>query len=268
WLVRRLQTLGIAAINNVVDITNYVLMECGQPLHAFDAAGLEGGRIIVRRARPGESFEAINHKTYELDEAMCVIADARRAVALGGVMGGASSEVGEGTSELLIESALFDPISIRTTARQLALHSDSSYRFERGPDPEGVEWASRRCCQLILEIAGGELAAGVIDVGTPPAAQQPIVLRLSEVERVLGIAVDRQEIRRILTSLGNEERRSTGKTVEVIPPSWRRDLVREIDLIEEVARIHGYDEIPEDAQVPMSVSARGDEDRVLARVRH
>ncbi|MDH3718571.1 MAG: phenylalanine--tRNA ligase subunit beta, partial [Planctomycetota bacterium] len=268
WLARRLKTVGIAAINNVVDITNYVLMETGQPLHAFDLAHLQGPEIIVRRAARGEPFEAINHKTYELDENMCVIADAGRPVALGGVMGGADTEVSTATTDLLIESALFDPISIRTTARKLILHSDSSYRFERGPDPEGVDWASRRCCELILEVAGGKLAAGVIDIGTPPEPRQPIVMRLSEVERVLGIHVDRTEICRMLDSLGNQQQRADDTVLEVTPPSWRRDLQREIDLIEEVARIHGYDQIPEDAEVPMSASSRGDEDRVIARIRH
>ncbi len=268
WMVRRLQTLGIAAINNIVDITNYVLMECGQPLHAFDLAKLHGPEIIVRESRPGEPFLAINHKTYELETGMCVIADAERPVALAGVMGGADTEVTNATVDLLVESALFDPISIRTTARKLNLHSDSSYRFERGPDPEGVDWASRRCCELILELAGGELAAGVIDVGTPRESRRSIVLRLEQIERVLGIKVDRDEVRRILAELGNRELRADETSVEVAPPSWRNDLEREIDLIEEVARIHGYDEIPEDAQVPMSVSSRTDEDRVLEKVRH
>lgn len=267
WIVRRLQTLGIAAINNIVDITNYVLMECGQPLHAFDFANLGGQEIIVREARAKEPFLAINHKTYELETGMCVIADRDRPVALGGVMGGAATEVTDATTDLLIESAMFDPISIRSTARKLNLHSDSSYRFERGPDPEGVDWASRRCCELILELAGGELAAGVIDVGTPREAPKPIVLRLEQVDRVLGIPVGDDEIRRILTTLGNLESHADGTTVEVIPPTWRRDLAREIDLIEEVARIHGYDQIPEDAQVPMTASSRSDEDRILATVR-
>ncbi|MFP6658440.1 MAG: phenylalanine--tRNA ligase beta subunit-related protein, partial [Pirellulales bacterium] len=147
WMVRRLQTLGIAAINNIVDTTNYVLMECGQPLHAFDLAKLAGPEIIVRQARDKEPFVAINHRAYVLEQGMCVIADSDRPVALGGVMGGADTEVTAATTELLIESAMFDPISIRNTARRLNLHSDSSYRFERGPDPAGVDWASRRCCE-------------------------------------------------------------------------------------------------------------------------
>ena len=169
WLVERLATLGIATINNVVDITNYVLMECGQPLHAFDFRKLDGREIIVREAHRGERFEAINHKTYELEPGMCVIADRSRPVALGGVMGGADTEVASGTGDVLIEAAEFDPLSIRNTARKLSLHSDSSYRFERGLDPEGVDWASRRCCELILQEAGGELAARRDRCG-PPAA--------------------------------------------------------------------------------------------------
>ncbi len=267
WLVDRLATIGIAAINNVVDITNYVLMECGQPLHAFDLAKLDGREVIVRAARPGETFAAINHKPYQLEAGMCVIADSRRAVALGGVMGGADTEVSSATTELLIESAEFDPVSIRATARRLNLHSDSSYRFERGVDPQGVEWASRRACDLILEMAGGEFAPGVIDVGRQPTPREPIILRLSQLKRILGIQLDSAEVRRILTALGNREVRADEKHVEVIQPSWRRDLSREIDLVEEVARIHGYDEIPEDVGVPMASSARGRLDRVLAKVR-
>lgn len=267
WLVDRLATIGIAAINNVVDITNYVLMECGQPLHAFDFKKLGGGEIVVREARKGERLEAINHKTYELEPGMCVIADRSRPVALGGVMGGAETEVTTATTDVLIEAAEFDPMSIRMTARKLALHSDSSYRFERGLDPEGVDWASRRACQLILEIAGGELAEGVVDVGRRPAEREPIVLRLSQIKRILGIEIDAGEVRRILTSLGNREVRASASEVEVVPPSWRRDLTREIDLVEEVARIHGYDAIPEDVNVPMAASHRTHRDRVLAKVR-
>ncbi|MEX2141861.1 MAG: phenylalanine--tRNA ligase subunit beta [Pirellulales bacterium] len=267
WMVDRLATIGIAAINNVVDVTNYVLMECGQPLHAFDLHRLDGREIIVRDARQGEKFLAINHKTYELEPGMCVISDRSHAVGLGGVMGGANTEVGPATADVLIEAAQFDPISIRSTARKLNLHSDSSYRFERGLDPEGVDWASRRACELILELAGGELAAGVIDVGRPPAPRDSIVLRLSQLERVLGITVPVDRVRKILAALGNEERTADAARVEVIPPSWRRDLAREIDLIEEVARIHGYDAIPEDVHVPMAASARTHRDRVLGRLR-
>ena len=173
WLVERLATVGIGAVNNVVDASNYVLMECGQPLHTFDYTRLRGPEIVVRGPRPGETIEAIDHKTYALEPGMCVIADARDAVAIGGVMGGAVTEVSAATTAVLVESAQFDPISIRRTARRLNLHSESSYRFERPMDPEGVDWASRRCCELILDMAGGELAAGMVDVGRRPAPRGP-----------------------------------------------------------------------------------------------
>jgi phenylalanyl-tRNA synthetase beta chain len=158
-------------------------------------------------------------------------------------------------------------MSIRNTARRLKLHSPSSYRFERGVDPAGVDWASRRCCELILEIAGGELAAGVIDVGREVPRREPIVLRLAQLKRILGIDVPPEEVRRILAALGTKALRSDDQSLEVVPPTWRRDLEREIDLVEEVARVHGYDKIPEDVSVPMTASHRSDRDRVLEIVR-
>lgn len=267
WLVNRLKTIGQPAVNNIVDITNYVLMECGQPLHAFDLKKLAGSEIIVREGRPGEKIEAIDHKSYELGPGVCAIADRDRAVAIGGVMGGAATEVGPATVDLLIEAAEFDPASIRATARRLSLHSDSSYRFERGLDPEGVDWASRRCCELILELAGGELAAGCIDVGRKPPRREPIVLRLSELKRVLGIEIPQPRVVEILKALGNDIRGADPGRIEAVAPSWRADLTREIDLIEEAARVHGYDAIPEDVSVPMAASARTAEDRVLGEVR-
>ena len=276
WLAKRLATIGIGAINNVVDVSNYVMMECGQPLHTFDYAKLNGPEIIVRRGRDGETIEAIDHKTYRLDAEMCLIADARLPVAIGGVMGGAATEVRETTRDVLIEAADFDPVSIRTTARQLGLHSDSSYRFERGVDPEGIDWASRRAAELILETAGGELAAGVVDVGAAPPSRKPVVLRLSQLKRILGIEVEPAVVRRILAALGNKEQEAglpaPGAPLQApcllfLPPSWRRDLSREIDLIEEVARIHGYDKIPENVRVPMAASSRRREDRLVAKIR-
>lgn len=273
-IVRRLETVGLTPINNVVDISNYVLMECGQPLHTFDFGKLEGAEIIVRRPSPGETIEAIDHKPYVLTPEMCMICDARRPVAIGGVMGGAQTEISAQTRDVLIEAAEFDPVSIRNTARQLNLHSDSSYRFERRIDPEGLDWASRRCAEMILELAGGELAAGVVDVGPPPPPREPVVLRLSQIERILGIEILDKRVREILIALGNKEDTTNpahlmpyAGSLAVIPPSWRRDLTREIDLIEEVGRIHGYDAIPEDVGVPMVPSARRRDDRVFERIR-
>ncbi len=159
-------------------------------------------------------------------------------------------------------------MTVRATARKLNLHSDSSYRFERGLDPQGIDWASRRCCELILQIAGGELANGVLDVGEQPVARLPITLRFAQLKRILGIDIDVSRASRILIELGCREVVEAGGQIIVVPPSWRADLTREIDLVEEVARIHGYDKIPEDVRVPMAPSHRTREDRVLAKVRH
>ena len=269
WLVERLETLGIPSISNVVDITNYVMMECGQPLHAFDLAKINERSIVVRAAQPKEPFTAIDHNTYELTGEMCVIADAQRSVALGGVMGGADTEVCENTVDVLIEAADFAPLSIRSTARALRLHSPSSYRFERTVDPEGIDWASRRACQLVLQLAGGQLADGVVDVQAKPVPpNEPVVLRFSQIKRVLGIELDRDRIIKILTELGMQSTRNDADSATFERPSWRRDLTREIDLIEEVARIHGYEEIPEDVGVPMVPSHRQDQHRVLSHVRN
>lgn len=271
WLVRRLAAVDVNSVNNVVDVTNYVMLECGQPLHAFDLDRLRGGKIIVRPAAAGEQFLAIDHHTYELDEHTVVIADAEHPVALGGVMGGADSEISNGTVNLLIESAAFAPLSIRRTARRLKLHSPSSYRFERRPDPAGLDWASRRCCELILQVAGGTLASGCVEPGesqaTSEAASQPIVFRLNQLPRILGIDVPRAEVKRILIALGCELKQETDQTLTIVAPSWRRDVSREIDLIEEVARIYGYDKIPENAVVPLTVAPTRPKDIVLGRVR-
>lgn len=268
WLRDRLTTLGVASINNVVDVTNYVLFECGQPLHAFDLNRLAGKEIVVREPRLGEKLEAIDHRTYDLAPGICVIASGQRAIGIGGVMGGAATEVTSTTTDVLIESAAFATTSIRGTARLLNLHSDSSYRFERGLDPHGIDWASRRCCELILATAGGQLAKGVIDVGAQPGERQPIVLRRPRIERVLGIDVPHERVRGILEALGCRTVRDDADAITAIPPSWRADLTREIDLIEEVARVHGYEAIPEDVQVPMAASARTPLDRLLFAARH
>ena len=252
WMQGRLKTLGIVSINNVVDITNYVLMECSQPLHAFDFDKLRGRRIVVRRAKPEEKITAIDQREYLLDPEMCIIADAEHPVAIGGVMGGLETEIGNGTVNVLVEAAEFAPLSIRNTARKLNLHSDSSFRFERGIDPCQLDWASRRCCELILELAGGELLDDPVITGSVPVIERPaIMLRLAQISRILGIDVPKTETIKILTELGLiQSGKATDGTVAFVPPSWRRDLTREVDLIEEVARIHGYDQIPADVPVP------------------
>ncbi len=267
WLQDRLTTLGIAIVNNVVDVTNYVMFECGQPLHAFDFAKLDGGQIIIRKAKDKEQFQAIDHRTYELNPDDCVIADASNPVAIAGVMGGADSEVSDSTTDVLIESAWFAPLSVRKTARRLTLHSPSSFRFERDVDAAQLDWASRRCCELILECAGGQLLDGVAEAGAESVAKEALTLRHGQLSRILGIEIPAEFIPQTLTALGLEVIKTSAESTTAVPPSWRKDLTREVDLVEEVGRIYGFDKVPDDASVPMAASGRPKADRVLDRIR-
>ena len=264
WLVDRLHTVGLASVNNVVDITNYVMLECGQPLHAFDLAKIRGGTLSVRRARDGETFTAINHKTYTLDERMCVIADAAGPLALAGVMGGAESEIGGATTDILIESAQFAPLPVRAAARGLVLASASSYRFERGPDPAMVDWASRRTAALILELAGGTLDRGSLTAGRLACPAAEISLAATRVAAVLGVDVPAERQQRILTGLGFIEQSGPAGSLWRAP-SWRRDVWREIDLVEEIARIEGYDHVPEDAPIEARAVELSDRELTMRR---
>lgn len=259
WLVKRIESIGLRPVNNIVDITNFVLFETGQPLHAFDMDKLEEKRIIVRDSRPGEKIKAINGKEYELEPKTLVIADAEKPVAIAGIMGGEETEVGTKTTNILLECALFEPINIRRTARRLDLMSDSSYRFERGLDNGNLDYASRRACKLINEIAGGEIVPGVID--TNPYIHKPseVEIRLSEISRVIGAEVSRREIHRIFDGSGFTTTHENTVKISISVPSWRHDISREIDLIEEIARIYGYDRIPESTsavvQIPETLPA-------------
>ena len=253
WLRQRLEAIGEKSINNVVDVANYVMFELGQPLHAFDMDKLNERRIIVRRARADEKMRTLDGVERMLTKDMCVIADASRAVAIGGVMGGADSEIGFSTRNVLLESAWFDPISVRRTSKALALRSEASYRFERGADPEMAELASRRASELIQQVAGGDILTGVVDVYPRREPQKKIELARKELLRVLGADVPDRDIEEILTALGfhpvrmDAQRGSAGSLVaewECQQPSWRRDVTRGIDLIEEVARHFGYDKFP------------------------
>jgi phenylalanyl-tRNA synthetase beta chain len=266
WLCERLEAVGLRPVNNVVDVTNYVLYEHGQPLHAFNCAILKENRIVVRRAQRGEAFVAIDHSQHRLEAADLVIADAERVVAMAGVMGGADSEVDEQTVDVLLESAVFDPLSVRTTSRARALLSDSSYRFERGVDFDGADWASRRACRLIQQIAGGTVARGVVDVNVPPPEPPTLTLRMDRIARVLGITVPTDEVLRILKALGMVITKQSDATIEVTPPRFRRDLSREADLIEEVARIHGFDKVPYLAYIPSGTPPRVRQEEVIRRV--
>lgn len=268
WLKDRLAAIGINSVNNVVDVTNFVMMECGQPLHAFDLDRLHGQKIIVRRAKKGETITAIDQRQYTLTEEMCVIADADRPVAVAGVMGGFDTEISDSTTNVLIEAASFASLSVRATARSLKLHSPSSYRFERKVDRQWLDWASRRCCELIQKVAGGTLLQGSVVAGQPASAKRDsVTLRFGQVSRLLGIEIPAKECVEILQRLGLKclERSSNSATFE--PPSWRPDLLRECDLIEEVARIHGYEHIPIDAALPVVATSRTLRERVIDMIR-
>jgi phenylalanyl-tRNA synthetase beta chain len=240
WLRTRLEAIGVRSINNVVDVTNYVMMETGQPLHAFDEARLDEGRINIRAAAEGETFHALDGKIYQLSAADLVIADARSAVAIAGVMGGEMSGVTDATADILIESALFNPQAVRRTSRRLGLASDSSYRFERGIDPGGVLAAADRAAQLIVQVAGGIAEPDIEIAGQLPGRARAVSLRASRCAGLLGIDVPEQRIDAILSGFGL--RKEAGGAWLI--PSFRQDLTREADLIEEVSRAYGIENIP------------------------
>jgi len=252
WLVERLAAVGMRSVNNVVDVTNFVLMEYSQPLHSFDYDKLEGRRIVVRRAADGELMVAIDGSKCVLNPNMLVIADAVRPVAIAGVMGGLNTEVTAATTNILLESAQFDPLNIRRTSRKLQLMSESNYRFERGVDPRGLEEASLRACQMILDLAGGELAEGMVDVWAKPVEPWPVTLRASRTSQVLGLQIPTERQAEILARLGLAPR-VEGDAIHCTVPTHRADLTREIDLIEEVARLEGYDKIPVGGKVTHTV---------------
>ena len=243
WLAKRLETIGQRPINNVADITNYVLHELGQPLHAFDFAKLGGRRIVVRRAAPGEKLKTLDGVERTLTGDMLVIADAEKAVALAGIMGGEESEISAQTTDVLIESAYFDPNSVRQTARQLGMDTEASRRFERGADCEGLLRAQQRCVELICELAGGVATEDAIDVYPQPLSERTVDLRPERVTELTLLTVEPAEIVRILTGLGFEQKEQAAGRLSFKVPSWRIDVEQEEDLVEEVARHTGYDKI-------------------------
>ena len=244
WLVKRLEVMGQRSVNNVADITNYVMLELGQPLHAFDLAMLKGQRIIVRAAREGEKMTTLDSEERELTSRMLVIADAERAVALGGIKGGEDSGITEKTVDVLLEAAYFTPAQIRATSKALGLATEASYRFERGTDPEIVPVASARAAAMIAEIAGGEILSGIVDVYPLKSDRKQISMRRKRYEQLTGLKFDVAEAERILNSLGFEAEVSPDKTaLKTLAPTWRIDAAIEEDLVEEVARISGYDKL-------------------------
>ena len=257
WLKNRIESIGLRSINNIVDITNFVMMEMGQPLHAFDYDLLAEGRIVVRRSRSGEVFISLDGKERVLPEDALLICDGEKPVAIGGVMGGINSEVRDDTGTILLESAYFNPSSIRRTSRVMGMGTDAAFRFERGIDPEGAIPALNRAAGLISELAGGVVCRGIIDQRPGDiAVARDIPLRPEKVKEVIGTAVAKDEIISILQGLEMSVDASGDDVLFVTPPSCRVDIVREIDLIEEVARLFGYDRVP--ATLPLvSVISEG-----------
>lgn len=244
WLQRRLLALGLNPINNVVDATNYVMFEFGHPLHAFDYESLHGRRIVVRWARPGEKIRTLDGIERTLHPEIGVIADAERAIAIAGVLGGADTEIRLWSRTVLLESAWFDPIAIRRSAKWLGVHTEASLRFGRGADPENAEAASRRCAALIQQLAGGQVLGEPVDVYVRRPDPRELVLTRAELVRILGGDVPDGEIEAILHALGFAPERIGPGRWRCHQPSWRQDVNREIDLIEEVARHYGYDRFP------------------------
>ncbi|HKA55411.1 MAG TPA: phenylalanine--tRNA ligase subunit beta [Candidatus Binatia bacterium] len=244
WVRWRLEAAGIRALNNLVDVTNYVMIERGQPLHAFDLPSLAGAEIVVRRARDRASIRTLDGQDRALVPDDLLICDRDRAVAIAGVMGGENSEVREQTTAVLLESAYFVPETVRRTARRLGLRSEASYRFERGVDPQGTVLALDRAAALMAQLAGGQVSRGVIDVCPQPLTSAQISLRAQRVTHLLGVAVEPREITKCLRTLGMAVKSERGGTWRVTVPSYRADLTQEADLVEEIARLRGYDTIP------------------------
>jgi phenylalanyl-tRNA synthetase beta chain len=245
WMKTRLESAGLRSINNVVDVTNFVMLEMGQPLHAFDFRFLEQGKIIVRKSRDDEEFTSLDGKTRKLPADTLLICDGVKPVAIGGIMGGLNSEVKDDTQIVLLESAYFNPVSIRRSARKLAMPTDASFRFERGIDPEGVIRALNRAAQLIADLSGGNIYKNCIDEYPQKVpAVKDIPLRRSRISQLTGTAIDAKEVIKILQSIGMTVGNAGKDYYLVTPPTFRVDIKREIDLIEEVIRIYGYDRVP------------------------
>lgn len=267
WLQQRLTTIGLRSVNNIVDITNYILMETGQPLHAFDYDKLNDKEIIVRNARAGEKMVAIDNTTQTLTPDMLIIADSQKPVAIAGVMGGLETEVSEETKNILLECARFEPTNVRKTSKKLGLFSDSSYRFERDIDPEGVLWTSKRATNVIKDIAGGNTTT-FSDINHETKVEKRVTLDTRRVCKVLGIEIDKNRSKEILEGLGFTTISENDDSIEVAVPSFRNDVYREIDLIEEIIRIHGYDKIPTKTNIAIDVKNRKKLELLTNDVRH
>jgi phenylalanyl-tRNA synthetase beta chain len=268
WLKDKLKNIGLRSINNIVDVTNFVLYECGQPLHAFDLDRLNDKKIIVKSTKEETIFSTLDSKERKLPIGTLMICDGKKEVAVAGVMGGENSEITATTKNILIESAYFNPTSIRKTSKALGLSTDSSYRFERGTDPNITRFAAHRASQLISELAGGKIAKGIIDVYPTVIVQKEIELRFSRTAKILGYEIPSKKIKDILSRLGLALKVIDDDKLLVQVPTFRPDLEREIDLIEEIARINGYDNIPVVTKINNSLEKKIDDTEFDEQVRH
>ena len=267
WLRRRIEAVGLRAINNVVDVTNYVLFDLGQPLHAFDFSTLRGGRIVVRTASVGETLTTLDGQRRAIDPGDLVIADAERPVALAGVMGGLETEVTAGTTSVLLEAAVFDPLTVRKTARRLAMQSDSSYRFERGIDPTLPMRAGARAADLIADLGGGTVVPGVAVAGEARPTGATVTLRLSRLRELLGVDLPTGEVVAGLKRLGFGVTLD-GDQIAAVVPSHRLDVTQEVDLIEESVRVVGYDRVPTRDEISIRLAPPDPARAAATLVRH
>ncbi|MBW8016727.1 MAG: phenylalanine--tRNA ligase subunit beta [Planctomycetes bacterium] len=255
WLRKPLEAVGLRSVNNVVDAGNFAMLETGQPPHAFDYDKLGGKKIIVRKGVKGERLVSIDETKCDLDNEMLVIADENTPVAIAGVMGGLDTEVSASTTTILLEEACFDPVCIRTTSRKLTLSSESSFRFERHVDRENIDWASQRTADLIIKAAGGQVARGVADVYPEKIEVSTVDMRFSRMKKLLGIDISQEKVKSIFQGLDLCPEIKDEDIIQVTVPSWRHDIYREVDLIEEVIRSHGYGNIPVEKKLTLEVAA-------------
>lgn len=267
WMKRRLKSVGLRPINNVVDVSNYVLYEIGQPLHTFDLDNVADKKIIVRQADDKEKFITLDSKERILSSADLMICDGQKPVAVAGVMGGENSEITNVTKNILIESAHFNPSSVRKTAKKLGLSTDASYRFERGSDPNITVWAARRASQLIQQTAGGDVYSGEIDICPKPITNKTTSVRFERIQKILGYKIHKDEVKRILLNLGFELTSENENELSLKIPTYRHDIEREIDVIEEIARIYGYEKIPEISKISVVLEPKVDQSAFNDKVR-
>jgi phenylalanyl-tRNA synthetase beta chain len=267
WLKERISKIGLRPINNIVDITNFVMYETGQPLHAFDLDLLAGSKIIVKSTKEKSKFTTLDSKERELKENTLLICDAEKPVAIAGIMGGENSEISSSTRNILIESAYFHPSGIRRSSKYLGLSTDASYRFERGTDPGITVYAAERAAEMIQQISGGEVLKGVLDTYPSEIKKKEVSLRYARVKKVLGYDIDKEKMKNILIALGMDIIKESDEEVYAGIALNRPDIEREIDLIEEIARINGYDNIPTVKKITITLGEKTDESSFAARVR-